>query len=76
MPDMRTEGKMDEKNSKYISTTERLSNSKKDIEDPIQEGSKIINLRVPGSIPGLGRSPREGKGYPLQYSAWRIPWSV
>ena len=20
------------------------------------------------SIPGLGRSPREGKGYPLQYS--------
>ena len=21
-----------------------------------------------GSIPGLGRSPREGKGYPLQYS--------
>ena len=76
MPDMRTEGKMDEKNSKYISTTERLSNSKKDIEDPIQEGSKIINLRVPGSIPGLGRSPREGKGYPLQYSAWRIPWII
>ena len=30
-----------------------------------------------GSIPGLGRSPGEGKGYPLQYSglekAWRIP---
>ena len=22
-----------------------------------------------GSIPGLGRSPREGNGYPLQYSA-------
>ena len=22
-----------------------------------------------GSIPRLGRSPREGKGYPLQYSA-------
>ena len=21
-----------------------------------------------GSIPGLGRSPREGKGYPFQYS--------
>ena len=21
-----------------------------------------------GSIPGLGRSPREGKGYPCQYS--------
>ena len=23
----------------------------------------------PGSVPGLGRSPGEGKGYPLQYSA-------
>ena len=22
-----------------------------------------------GSVPGLGRSPREGKGYPLQYSS-------
>ena len=22
------------------------------------------------SIPGLGRSPEEGKGYPLQYSGW------
>ena len=28
-----------------------------------------------GSIPGLGRSPGEGKGYPLQL-AWRIPWTV
>jgi len=35
----------------------------------------------PGSIPGLGRSPGEGNGYPLQYSclknskdrgAWRV----
>ena len=26
-----------------------------------------------GSIPGLRRSPGEGKGYPLQYLAWRIP---
>ena len=25
------------------------------------------------SIPGLGRSAGEGKGYPLQYLAWRIP---
>ena len=25
--------------------------------------------------PGLGRSPGEGKGYPLQYSSWRIPWT-
>ena len=26
------------------------------------------NVRDRGSIPGLGRSPEEGKGYPLQYS--------
>ena len=26
------------------------------------------NARDLGSIPGLGRSSREGKGYPLQYS--------
>ena len=30
----------------------------------------------PGSIPGLGRSPGERKGYPLQYSDLRIPWTV
>ena len=31
-----------------------------------------------GSIPGLGRSPREGKGYPVFSGilAWRIPWTV
>ena len=29
-----------------------------------------------GSIPGLGRFLGEGKGYPLQYSAWRIPYSI
>ena len=26
------------------------------------------------SIPGLGRSPGEGKGYPLQYSGLHSPW--
>ena len=30
------------------------------------------NSRDPGSIPGLGRSPGEVKGYPLQYS-WASP---
>ena len=28
----------------------------------------ICNVEDLGSIPGLGRSPGEGKGYPLQYS--------
>ena len=31
------------------------------------------DLRDVGSIPGLGRSPGEGNGNPLQYSRWRIP---
>ena len=26
------------------------------------------NAGDPGLIPGLGRSPKEGNGYPLQYS--------
>ena len=29
----------------------------------------------PGSISGLGRSPGEGHGNPLQYSYPRIPWT-
>ena len=28
----------------------------------------VCNARDLGSIPGLGKSPGEGKGYPLQYS--------
>ena len=32
------------------------------------------NVGDPGLIPGLGRSPGEGNGYPLQcILAWRIP---
>ena len=34
------------------------------------------NAGDPGSIPGSGRCPGEGNGYPLQYLAWRIPWTV
>ena len=30
------------------------------------------NVGDPGSIPGLGRSPGEGNGYPLQYSGLEI----
>ena len=28
----------------------------------------VKNVADPGSIPGSGRSPGEGNGYPLQYS--------
>ena len=31
------------------------------------------DVRDVGSIPGLGRSPREGNDYPLQYSCLRNP---
>ena len=31
--------------------------------------------RDAGSIPGLGRSPGEGNGNPLQYSCQRVPWT-
>ena len=31
------------------------------------------DVRDLGSIPGLGRSPGEGKGYPLQYSSLENP---
>ena len=33
------------------------------------------DLRDAGLIPGSGRSPGEGNGYPLQFLAWRIPWT-
>ena len=33
------------------------------------------NVGDPRSIPGLGRSPGEGNGNPLQYPAWKISWT-
>jgi len=33
-----------------------------------QDLLKLFNAGDPCSIPGLGRSPGEGKGYPFQYS--------
>ena len=32
-------------------------------------------IRDVGSIPGLGGSPGGENGNPLQYFAWRIPWT-
>ena len=36
--------------------------------------ASAYNAGDPGSIPGLGRSPGEGNGNPLQYSWWKISW--
>ena len=33
------------------------------------------NVGDPSSIPGSGRSPREGNGYLLRILAWKIPWT-
>ena len=34
---------------------------------------KAADIRDPGLIPGLGRSPRKGNGNPLQYSCLEKP---
>ena len=43
-------------------------------------GSAVKNLPARagdlGSIHGLGRSPGEVTGNPLQYSCWKIPWRM
>ena len=36
--------------------------------------NSVSNAGDLGSIPGLGRSPGEGKDYPLQYSGLYSPW--
>ena len=40
----------------------------KAIPDSSAGKESACNAGDPGSIPGSGRSPGEGKGYPLQYS--------
>ena len=34
-----------------------------------------VNAGEAGLIPGLGRTPGEGNGNPLQYSCLEIPWT-
>ena len=37
--------------------------------------AKAGDIRDAGLIPGSGRPPGGGNGNPLQYFAWRIPWT-
>ena len=37
--------------------------------------AKAGDIRDVGLTPGLGRSPGGGQDNPLQYSAWKIPWT-
>ena len=47
--------------------------------DPSLGGSdgkaSVYNVGDLGSSPGLGRSPGEGNGNPLQYYCLEIPWT-
>ena len=47
----------------------RLSHQGKAFPGGSAGNESTCNERNLGSIPGLGRSPGEGKGYPLQYSS-------
>ena len=38
--------------------------------------ASAYNAGDPGSIPGLGRSPGEGKATHSSILAWRIPWTI
>ena len=43
---------------------------------PGSEGKEsACNVEDLSSIPGLGRSPGEENGNPLQYFAWKITWT-
>ena len=45
-----------------------FTEAKRNFPDSSVGKESICNAEDPGVIPGLGRSPGEGKGYPLQYS--------
>ena len=59
---------------RFPGATEILCDSFPDVKE------SACNVGDLGSIPGLGRSPREGKGYPLQYSGLEnsmfSPWDL
>ena len=43
--------------------------------DGLDSKESACNARDLGLIPGLGRSPGEGNGYPLQHSCLADPWT-
>ena len=44
-----------------------------DFPDGSEGKASVCNAGDPGLIPGLGRSPREGNGNPLQYHCLENP---
>jgi len=66
----------DSKRKKLICKILSISLAIKVFPDSSVSKDFACNAGDPGSIPGLTRSPGEGKGYPLQYLAWRIIQSM
>ena len=56
-------------------TTKKRINTNLSLPGGSDGKESTCNAGDPGSIPGSGRSPGEGNGYPLQYSCWRSPWT-
>ena len=58
-------------------TVERVRNfilgGSKDFPGGSDGKASVYNVGDPGSIPGSGRSPAEGNGYPLQYYCLENP---
>ena len=55
------------------SSNTTLSNPCKDFSGGSDGKTSAYNVGNPGSVPGLGRSPGEGNGNPLQYSCLENP---
>ena len=50
-------------------------NGQKGLPGGLNDKDSACNAGDLGLIPGLGRSPGEGNGYPLHIFGWRIPWT-
>ena len=60
------------KDEKHVSPTCLFGNGQ-GFPDSSAGKESACNVGDPGSIPGWGRSPGEGKRYPLQYSSLENP---
>ena len=58
---------------KELEMTEKLNRSELNFPDGAEDKASACNGGDLGSIPGLGRSPGEGNGNPLQYSCLKNP---
>ena len=62
--------------NKEVGREQQQMNFREGFTDSSVGKQSACNAGDPGSIPGLGRSSEEGKGYPPQYSGLRIPWTI